>query len=85
MPTHNRVDGTYLASRSIMVERSCLLSNIKALSINLPVAIFLGIVILEENVQQPRRFFAYKGVRKKGVVNVYCKCFCLTVIRLTHA
>ena len=43
--------GTYVASRSIMLERSSLLANIEALYINSPVPP----VIAEENAQQPCR------------------------------
>ena len=44
--------GTYVASRSVMFERSSLLPNIEALYINSP----LSPVIAEENAQQPRLF-----------------------------
>ena len=44
--------GTYVASQSVMFERSSLLPNIEALYINSPVPA----VIAEENAQQPRLF-----------------------------
>ena len=59
--------GTYVASRSVMFERSILLPNIKALYINSPVSP----VIAEENARQPRLFlctFFYKNILKKGSV-----------------
>ena len=46
--------GTYVASRSVMFERSSLLPNIEALYINSPVPP----VIAEENAQQPRLFLS---------------------------
>ena len=57
--------GTYVASRSVIFERSSLLPNIEALYINSPVSP----VIAEENAQQPRLFlctFFYKNILKKG-------------------
>ena len=53
--------GTYVASRSVMFDRSSLLPNIKVLYINSPVPP----VIAEENTQQPRLFlctFFYKNI-----------------------
>ena len=44
--------GTYVASQSVMFERSSLLPNNEALYINSPVPP----VIVEENAQQPRLF-----------------------------
>ena len=60
---------TYVASRSVMFERSILLHNIEALFINSPVPP----VIAVENAQQPRpfcvRFFLQKiNILKKGRV-----------------
>ena len=60
--------GTYVASRSVMFERSSLLPNIEALYINSP----LSPVIAEENAQQPRlflcTFLSTKKILKKGRV-----------------
>ena len=64
------VYGTYVASRSIMFERSCLLPNIEALYINLP----LPPCNCEENAQQPHTFlctFFTKIYARRGVINVY--------------
>ena len=62
--------GTYVASRSVMFERSSLLPNIKALYINSPVSP----VIAEENARQPRLFLCTflftKIYSRRGVFNV---------------
>ena len=63
--------GTYVASRSVMFERSSLLPNIEALYINSPVSP----VIAEENAQQPRLFLCTflftKLYSRRGVFNAF--------------
>ena len=59
--------GTYVASRSVMFEKSSLLPNIEALYINSPVSP----VIAEENAQQPRLFlcmFLFTKYTQEGCV-----------------
>ena len=69
--------GTYVASRSVMFERSSLLPNIKALYINSPVSP----VIAEENAQQPRLFLCTllftKIYSSRGVFNAYLQILLL--------
>ena len=69
--------GTYVASRSIMFERSSLLPNIEALYINSPVSP----VITEENAQQPRLFLCTflftKIYSRRGVFNAYLQTLLL--------
>ena len=61
--------GTYVASRSVMFERSSLLPNIEALYINSPVPP----VIAEENAQKSRPFlrtFLFTKIySRRGVFN----------------
>ena len=68
------VYGTYVASQSIMFERSCLLPNIEALQTNSPVPA-CEFVIAEENKKQPHpilhMFLFTKIVCKKGIINAY--------------
>ena len=75
--------GTYVASRSVMFERSSLLPNIEAyaLYINSPVSP----VIAEENAQQPRLFLCtflftkiYSG--RGGSMHI-CEFYCLILVR----
>ena len=68
---------TCVACRSIMFERSCLLSIIKGLQINLPVPLI--VVIVEENVQQHAllvKVSFYKNVHKKDISIHICQFFC---------
>ena len=72
--------GTYVASRSVMFERSILLPNIKALYINSPVSP----VIAEENARQPRLFlctFLFTKNTQEGECSMYnCKFYCLILV-----
>ena len=69
--------GTYVASQSIMIERSCLLPNIKGLIVDKFTYTFLIIVIAEENAQQPRPFLrTFLFIQKftdarSSVINAY--------------
>ena len=69
--------GTYVASRSVMFERSSLLPNIEALYINSPVSP----VIAEENAQQLRLFLCTflftKIYSRRGVFNAYLQTLLL--------
>ena len=68
--------GTYVASRSVMFERSSLLPYIEALYINSPVSP----VIAEENAQQLRLFlctFFTKIYSRRGVFNAYLQTLLL--------
>ena len=73
--------GTYVASRSVMFERSSLLPNIKALYINSP----LSPMIAEENAQQPRLFlctFLSTKYTQEGACSMHiCKFYCLILVR----
>ena len=68
---------TYVASRSVMFERSSLLPNIETLYINSPVPP----VIAEENAQQPRPFLCTflftKIYSRRGVFNAYLQILLL--------
>ena len=73
--------GTYVASRSVIIERSSLLPNIEALYINSPVSP----VIAEENAQQPRLFlctFLFTKIysRRGGSMHI-CEFYCLILVR----
>ena len=72
--------GTYVASRSVMFERSSLLPNIEALYINSP----LSPVIAEENEQQPRLFlcmFLSTKYTQEGACSMHiCKFYCLILV-----
>ena len=69
--------GTYVASRSVMFERSSLLPNIEALYINSHVPP----VIAEENAQQPRLFLCTflftKVYSRRSVFNAYLQILLL--------
>ena len=68
---------TYVASQSVMFERSCLKPNIKALYINSSVPP----VIAEENVQQSCPFLCTllftKIYTRMGVINAYLQIMLL--------
>ena len=72
--------GTYVASRSVMSERSSLLPNIEALYINSPISP----VIAEENAQQPAsscvRFFLQKYTQEGACSMHICKFYCLILV-----
>ena len=73
------VYGTYVASQSIMFERSCLLPNIKALYIYLYLP-----VITEENTQKPRPFLCVflftKIYATMGMINAYLQIILLDFV-----
>ena len=72
--------GTYVASRSVMFERSSLLPNVEALYLNSPVPP----VIAEENAQQPRPFlrtFLFTKYTQEGACSMHiCKFYCLILV-----
>ena len=72
--------GTYVASRSVMFERSSLLPNIEALYINSPVPP----VIAEKYAQIPRpsfaRFFLQKYTQEGACSMHICKFYCLILV-----
>ena len=69
--------GTYVASRSVMFERSSLLPNIEVLYVNSPVPP----VIAEENAQKPhpflRTFLFTKIYSRRGMFNAYLQILLL--------
>ena len=73
--------GTYVASRSVMFERSSLLPNIEVLYINSPVPP----VIAEENAQKSRPFlhtFLFTKIyTQEGACSMHiCKFYCLILV-----
>ena len=77
--------GTYVASRSVMFEKSSLLPNIEALYINSPVPP----VIAEENAQKSRPFcvrfilrtFLFTKYTQEGACSMHiCKFYCLILV-----
>ena len=72
--------GTYVASLSVMFERSSLLPNIEALYINSPVPP----VIAVENAQKPRpflrMFLLQKYTQEEACSMHICKFYCLILV-----
>ena len=72
----NVLDGTFVASQSITrLRRSCLPCNVKALLVNLPVSVWVYIMILDGNMRRPCFFSVYNTYASRGVVDVCCQIF----------